>query len=81
MSEPKFKAGDWAWSPFCGFQIINQTSFADYPIVHGRTEFTNCGRYGSNDAHPTLLTEAEANKLGYFRESENPDFLLEDVGE
>jgi len=78
MSEQKFKVGDWAWSPFEGFQIVRIIESLDKLseiVEHGDRRYYCDGKWNFGDLYPTLLTEAEANKFGYFREPEKPKLV------
>lgn len=68
----KFKVGEWAWSPEVGFCVLKSFTDDTYTLSDGYEIYTECGREGESDKHPTLLTEAQANLLGYYREGTEP---------
>lgn len=71
--EHEFKEGEWAWSHRDGWAQVSK-AYADYPedryqtIRHADKLYSTTGKYLAQDVFPSLLTEEQANKLGYFRE-------------
>ncbi len=65
----KFKEGDWAWSPFDGWDRVKGwcgRSGPDWPISHGGDSFTADGKFIPENKHPSLFTVEEAAKLGHY---------------
>ncbi len=63
LPEMTFKPGDYVWTPAAGFVVLKGVRIA-LPLSDGRFEYRASGRFSSDDAARTILTIAEARKLG-----------------